>query len=609
MIPSSALSDMSSIAPTAVAGVASLDSAKTDPTLILADRVQQLYNQVPVAVGATLVLGAITTFELYDLRLRDLVLFWWIVVAIISVSQIGLLLAYRRSETRNSAPQQWHRWLGLAALAGGSAWGFAAAVFFPAHSDEQQVFLAFMLAGIVSGGVPIYAASWPVYALYAAGIVVPFTYILATFGKVLLEALALLLPFFYAANVLVAYRINRVFNDGYRLRHAYGHLTGDYTALNQRLEEQIAELMEAHREVDASGRKLALFAERAPIAVFETDRNATVLEMNPVAENIFGYSAIELTGRNMLRTLISPGDPGLGNDWWADFVKQGVPVTGLRVQCQRRDGLEIVCEFSLTPLVNDAGDLLSVIAQGRDVTQQLAAERLKKEFTSTLSHELRTPLTSIIGSLQLVNSGVVGEPGKEITELTVIAERNAQRLLDLINDLLDIEKIESGKIELYPEVFALDDLVREAITLNRAYAERFKVRYAAVGELPPAQVNVDRKRLFQVVTNLLSNAAKFSPEGGEVEISMEDRNGRAYVGIHDRGAGIPENFRHRIFSRFAQADSALTRQKSGTGLGLSISRRLVELMEGEIGFVDREGGGTTFWFELPKLSNGSRKGT
>jgi len=603
MIPSSVLSETSSIAPTADAGVSSLDSAKTDPTLILADRVQQLYNQVPVAVGATLVLGAIATFELYESRLHELIVFWWVVVAVILLAQLGLLLAFRRSETRNSEPQQWHRWLGLAAFAGGSAWGFAAAVFFPAHTDEQQVFLAFMLAGIVSGGVPIYAASWPVYAAYAAGIIVPFTYVLGTFGKVLFEVLALLVPFFYAANVLVAYRINRVFNDGYRLRHAYGHLTGDYTDLNQRLEGQIAELMEAHREVDASGRKLALFAERAPIAVFETDGNATVLDVNPVAENIFGYPAIELTGRNLLRTLISAGDPTLSNDWWTTFIRKGEPVTNMRVQCQRRDGLEITCEFSLTPLVNDEGDLLSVIAQGRDVTQQLAAERLKKEFTSTLSHELRTPLTSIIGSLQLVNSGVIGEPGKDIAELTAIAERNAQRLLDLINDLLDIEKIESGKIELHPEVFALDDLVREAITLNRAYAERFKVRYATTGELPAAQVNVDRKRLFQVVTNLLSNAAKFSPEGGEVEISMEDRDGRAYVGIHDRGPGIPEDFRPRIFSRFAQADSATTRQKSGTGLGLSISRRLVELMRGQIGFTDRAGGGTTFWFEIPKRSD------
>jgi len=602
MIPSSALSETSNIASTAEADVSGRESAKADPARILAERVKQLFAQLPLAVCAILVLSAVTTFEMYQPRLQELVLFWWIVVAVVSAAHIGLFIAYRQSSNSELTPQAWHRRMGIAALAGGTTWGFAAAVFFPAHTEEQQVFLAFMLAGVMAGGVPIYAASWRVYALHAAGVVVPFTYVLAAFGKTSFTALAVLVPFFYAANVLVAYRVNHVFSEGYRLRHAYGHLTGDYTSLNQRLEEQIAELMDAHREVDASGRKLALFAERAPIAVFEMDRNATVLEMNPVAENIFGYPAIELTGRNLLRTLIPADDPTMGSDWWAEFIRKGEPVTGLRVQCLRRDGLEISCEFSLTPLVNDVGDLLSVIAQGRDVTQQLEAERLKKEFTSTLSHELRTPLTSIIGSLQLVNSGVLGDPGKDLTELTVIAERNAERLLDLINDLLDIEKIESGKIDLHPEVLALNELVREAITLNRAYADRFQVRYEAPKELPSAQVNVDRKRLFQVVTNLLSNAAKFSPEGGVVNLTMEDRGDSVYVGISDRGPGIPENFRHRIFSRFAQADSATTRQKGGTGLGLSISRRLVELMGGKIGFADREGGGTTFWFEIPKHS-------
>ncbi|MCS6803494.1 MAG: HAMP domain-containing histidine kinase, partial [Dehalococcoidia bacterium] len=172
----------------------------------------------------------------------------------------------------------------------------------------------------------------------------------------------------------------------------------------------------------------------------------------------------------------------------------------------------------MTPLVNPEGEIVSIIAQGRDITQELEAERLKKEFTSTLSHELRTPLTSIIGSLQLVNSGVMGELDTEVLELTVVAERNAQRLLDLINDLLDIEKIESGKLTLAPEPLALEDVLREALVLNRAFGERFRVRFELRGAPSPVRVYADRKRLLQVLTNLLSNAAKFSPEGGTVEV-------------------------------------------------------------------------------------------
>jgi len=145
--------------------------------------------------------------------------------------------------------------------------------------------------------------------------------------------------------------------------------------------------------------------------------------------------------------------------------------------------------------------------------------------------------------------------------------------------------------------------VREAIVLNKAFADRFKVRFEARGELRPLPVHADHKRLLQVMTNLLSNAAKFSPEGGVVEITLEERGENVRIGVHDRGPGIPETFRAKIFGRFTQADSTATRQKGGTGLGLAICKRLIELMHGRIGFEDRPGGGTTFWFELRRHSS------
>ncbi len=570
-----------------------------DPRRILAERVEQLYGQTPIAIAGLLGLAVIATYGLWGAQFLELALFWWGVVLLIAAASATLYAGYRRSTDRAANAGQWMRWLAISALASGTVWGFTGAAFFPSGVDQQHVFLALLLAGVGCGGIWAYAASWPIFALYAGAIAVPFTYVLAAAGDRLSTELAFLVAVVFGMSVGIVYRLNQVFYSGHGLKHAYRNLSDQYGSLNMQLEGQMEELTHAQRMIGESGRKLALFAERAPIPVFEVDHMGTILDMNTAAETVFGYSSSELVGRNLLRSIIPPEASVHGGGWWTNFVAVKQPEAGVRAHCLRRDGLEVVCEFSVTPLVNENGDLISAIVQARDITQQLDAERVKKEFTSTLSHELRTPLTSIIGSLQLVTSGALGEVQKDIGELTEVAERNAQRLLDLINDLLDIEKIESGQFSMLPEEVELDNLVRESIVLNRAFADRFGVRLMLRNEPPRIKVYADRRRLLQVLTNLISNAAKFSPEGDQIELGVSVADSRAIVSVDDRGPGIPIEFRSRIFNRFAQADSALTRKKAGTGLGLAISKLMVELMDGHIGFADREGGGTRFFIELP----------
>src|SRR3954469_320562 len=409
-----------------------------DPALVRADRVEQLYSQLPLGMAATIVIGIIAAMELHEGRLLELVLFWGGLLALVVVLHALLYLGYRHDAHRHENTAQWLRWLGIGAFAAGATWGFAAAVFFPSHADERQVFMAFLLAGVLSGGIPMYAASWPIFAAYAAAIALPFTYVLATFGNRLFAEIALLIPLFFGVSVAIAYRLNGVFLSGYRLRHAY--------------QRQLVELEEARRQIEASGRKLALFAERSPIAVLELDADGVVRDVNNAAELLFGYAADELIGESAKRIVLPQYHADFERDW-AQLMSTRKPATGLLIRNPRRDGLTIVCEWTVTPLVNREGQLVSVIAQGRDITAQREAERMKKEFTSTLSHELRTPLTSIIGSLQLINAGVLGDVPKDMMELTEVAERNGQRLLDLINDILDIEKIESGKLTLVIEAF------------------------------------------------------------------------------------------------------------------------------------------------------------
>ena len=571
-----------------------------DETLIRADQARLLSRQTPASVLLSLVAAGVTAAVIWPGIPGGVMAVWWASLVAVAAGRLALTLAYRRHGDRD--PSAWLRWFTLGALASGATWGFAGTVFFPSLSDDGRAFLAFMLAGMVSGGIPQLSAAWQVYAAYGAAFLAPVTCILFATGNTLFMVLGALVPLVYAANLAVSMQLSRTFGQAFRMRRAYRGIAWQHGELNARLQEQLDELARAHEEINASGRKLAMYVDRAPIAVFELYRDGTVISANPMAETMFGWPATQIEGRSLLRVLFPPDQPLLDEPRWQAFIANGLPLAGCRSPCVRRDGLEILCELSLTPLVGSEGETLSVIVHCADITRQEEAERLKKEFTSTLSHELRTPLTSIIGSLQLVNTGVMGEVGPDVLDLTSVAERNAQRLLDLINDILDIEKIESGRFTLDLEPTALGELVGEASILNQGFAERYKVRIETSGLEQPVRVMADRKRLLQVLTNLVSNAAKFSPEGGRVELSMQQNGGSVRVAIDDRGAGIPPEFRSRIFGRFAQADSVYTRKKGGTGLGLAISKRLTELMGGGIGFEDRDGGGTRFYIDLPVAS-------
>lgn len=228
------------------------------------------------------------------------------------------------------------------------------------------------------------------------------------------------------------------------------------------------------------------------------------------------------------------------------------------------------------------------------------ANLAKSDFLSTVSHELRTPLTSIRGALALIVGGAVGELPEAAKPLVEIAHKNSERLILLVNDILDMEKIEAGKMEFNVSPFKLMPLLQQALDGNRAYADLYKVNYELESEIPEAMVSVDSNRLLQVFANLLSNAAKYSPAGGKVSIAVERINGCIRVAVKDSGAGIPDEFKDRIFRKFAQADSSTTRNKGGTGLGLSIAKSIIERMDGSIWFDSKPDVLTVFYVELPE---------
>jgi signal transduction histidine kinase len=235
----------------------------------------------------------------------------------------------------------------------------------------------------------------------------------------------------------------------------------------------------------------------------------------------------------------------------------------------------------------------------RYATERKRLERLKDEFVSTVSHELRTPLTSITGSLGLLMGNAAGNLPDSARRLVAVAHTNSLRLVRLVNDILDIEKMEAGRVVFNFSRVEVRPLVAQAIEDNRGFAEGYGVRVRLEDTRTAADVRADPDRLLQVVTNLLSNAIKFSSADNEVVVAIEKRPDMVRLTVRDHGPGIPTDFKPLIFEKFAQADAGDARQKGGTGLGLSIVKQIVDRLSGEVGFADAPGGGTLFHVELP----------
>lgn len=273
----------------------------------------------------------------------------------------------------------------------------------------------------------------------------------------------------------------------------------------------------------------------------------------------------------------------------------------IEAEFTKPDGEKVWMRAAAEPRVDIRG---SLVWDGSlfDITERKRSEQMKNDFISTVSHELRTPLTSIRGSLGLVAAGAAGEIPPKVAGLIKIAHSNSERLVRLINDILDIEKIESGRMPFDPRPMALRPLIEQAIESSGNYLADQNVSVVLDDQAAGALALVDPDRLHQVILNLLSNAIKYSPQDGRVTVRLARRDGMLRLSVIDQGTGIPQAFQSRIFGKFEQADSSDTRQKGGTGLGLSIVKAIVERLGGTISF-DTGPEGTSFHVDVAETSD------
>ncbi|MFN6452223.1 MAG: response regulator [Nostoc sp. EfeVER01] len=374
--------------------------------------------------------------------------------------------------------------------------------------------------------------------------------------------------------------------------------TAELIRVNQQLQSQLDERQRTQGELRFSQARFARILDIADDAIISINGFQSITLFNQGAEKIFGYSAQEVIGQG-LDLLLPQRFFQAHRQHVVDFGQS--PNVARRmgerreIYGRRKDGTEFPAEASISKIEMAEEIFYTVIL--RDITERKLIERMKDEFVSVVSHELRTPLTSIHGSLGMLASGLLPTDSEQGKRLLQIATDSSERLVRLINDILDIERIESGKAKMEPEICNIVDLITQAVNVMQPLADKAGVKVSVSAQ--SGQVLADCDRIVQTLTNLLSNAIKFSSVGSTVCLEAQQQGNEVLLTVKDTGRGIPTEKLESIFERFQQVDSSDSRNHDGTGLGLAICKSIMQQHGGRIWAESTLGKGSTFYIALP----------
>jgi PAS domain S-box-containing protein len=324
-----------------------------------------------------------------------------------------------------------------------------------------------------------------------------------------------------------------------------------------------------------------------------------VISLNPAAEKLLGDDAHEAVGKEIQRYL-----PVDGRDLTDTLVKQS---TGEIPLLRKRLGDRVL---SITVQSVESGDTQTgkTVLAIRDITELDRVDQMKSEFVSMVSHELRTPLTSIKGYVDMVFDGEAGTINEEQKSYLEVARSNTDRLIDLVNELLDISRIEAGRIELKLRAISIQDIIHSVAVSLRTQMDDSNIRLRLDIPERPVMVFADAGRMTEILTNLIINANHYSSSGASIEVSIHVKDGKVQVDVTDTGIGIAPEEVEKIFNKFYRVDNSITRQVGGTGLGLAVTKSLVELHGGQIWVKSSPGEGSTFSFTVPLMPDESPAG-
>ncbi|HEV2441132.1 MAG TPA: PAS domain S-box protein, partial [Steroidobacteraceae bacterium] len=386
-------------------------------------------------------------------------------------------------------------------------------------------------------------------------------------------------------------------DSGSPVRQAHGNLVGIVVVFRDVTERKAAEHARAW---------LAAIVESSDDAIASKTLDGIVTSWNPAASRLFGYAPAEIIGKP-ITTVIPPELQAEEVDILAR-LRRGQRVEHFETVRVAKDGRRIDVSLTISPIRSEDGEVIGASKIVRDITERKRGERVlreadrqKDEFLATLAHELRNPLAPICAAAELLKHAKTLAP--ELRAATAILERQARHMTHLVDDLLDMSRITSGRIRLQPEPVELTDLLKGVIETYRQSAEtaRHQVSFAASGA--PVHVSGDRIRLTQVVSNILHNAVKYTPPGGRIDLALHTHNRQAIITVRDNGLGIPPEMLEHIFEPFAQLDRSYERADGGLGIGLTLAKRLIELHQGRIeARSSGRGKGTEFVIQLPVVA-------
>ncbi|WP_242057178.1 ATP-binding protein [Planktothrix sp. FACHB-1355] len=338
-------------------------------------------------------------------------------------------------------------------------------------------------------------------------------------------------------------------------------------------------------------------SENSPVGIFRMDAEGRCTYTNPRCQAICGYTFDEALGEGWLQFVHPEDREWLMQDWSQTLSSQ--QQFSAEVRYIHKDGTIHFAQMRTSPLSRTSSQLIGHVGTVEDVTERRAIEQMKSEFVSIVSHELRTPLASIRGSLGLLAAGVFKNKPESAQQMLDIATYDTERLVRLVNDILDLERLESHKVNLNKQWCDGAALLEQSVKTIQSLAVESQILLSV--EPTSVQVWADSDRIIQTLVNLVSNAIKFSPPHSTVTLNVQEQADRVLFEVKDQGRGIPADKLETIFGRFQQVDASDSRQKGGTGLGLAISKSIVQQHGGRIWVESVPGQGSNFYFTLPKL--------